>query len=82
MVTLREWNETWFRKEESAKAVVSPRKTRKKSGHSSGREGKAMIKAENDTWSQIPKRAGRRRQGLWKRAIPVVKAANKYLFEK
>lgn len=48
MVTLRECNETWFRKEESAKAVARPRKTRKKSGHSFGREGKAMIKAQNE----------------------------------
>lgn len=47
-VTLRECNETWFRKEESAKAVARPRKTRKKSGHSFGREGKAMIKAQNE----------------------------------
>lgn len=44
MVTLRECNETWFRKEENAKAVARPRKTRKKSGRSFGRAGKAMVK--------------------------------------
>lgn len=77
MVTLREW----FRKEESAKAVASEEDSEEVRPQLWQRR-KAMIKAENDTWSRIPTRDRRRRQELWKRAIPVVKAANKYLFEK